>query len=183
MRSGRLVRDDPASAAAVGFCNIGVEFADGTQALREVTLSVPRGQFCVVSGALGGGQVDAVTHCERPRFQHSRADCHRRRRGERANSASPAPANGDDSSAVQSGNPARLWRRMCLRARRLKSPRGVCCCSGIQNIFARKPASCSRMSGSSRSICNGACPALSGGQQAARGYRSCVHARPHRDAR
>lgn len=50
------MRDDPVSAAAVSFRHIGVEFADGTQALRDVTLSVPRGQFCVVLGPSGAGK-------------------------------------------------------------------------------------------------------------------------------
>jgi phosphonate transport system ATP-binding protein len=38
------------------FKGIGKRFADGTQALRNVTLSIPRGQFCVVLGPSGAGK-------------------------------------------------------------------------------------------------------------------------------
>jgi phosphonate transport system ATP-binding protein len=41
---------------ALEFRNIGVEFADGTHALRDVSLNVPRGQFCVVLGPSGAGK-------------------------------------------------------------------------------------------------------------------------------
>jgi phosphonate transport system ATP-binding protein len=44
------------TASAVDFKDLVVEFADGTQALRGVSLSVPRGQFCVVLGPSGAGK-------------------------------------------------------------------------------------------------------------------------------
>lgn len=41
---------------AIEFRGLGVQFADGTHALRDVHLSVPRGQFCVVLGPSGAGK-------------------------------------------------------------------------------------------------------------------------------
>ncbi|MEJ0040022.1 MAG: phosphonate ABC transporter ATP-binding protein [Gammaproteobacteria bacterium] len=43
-------------APAIEFRDLDVRFADGTQALRDVRLSVPRGQFCVVLGPSGAGK-------------------------------------------------------------------------------------------------------------------------------
>ncbi len=41
---------------AIEFRGLGVQFADGTHALRDIHLSVPRGQFCVVLGPSGAGK-------------------------------------------------------------------------------------------------------------------------------
>lgn len=40
----------------LAFNSVGKHYADGTVALREVTLRVPKGQFCVVLGASGAGK-------------------------------------------------------------------------------------------------------------------------------
>jgi phosphonate transport system ATP-binding protein len=40
----------------IRFDSIAVRYADGTAALRSVSFSVPRGQFCVVLGASGAGK-------------------------------------------------------------------------------------------------------------------------------
>jgi phosphonate transport system ATP-binding protein len=44
------------SVPAIDFSDLAVAFADGTQALKGITLSVPRGQFCVVLGPSGAGK-------------------------------------------------------------------------------------------------------------------------------
>lgn len=38
------------------FDAVAVRYPDGTQALREVSLAVPAGQFCVVLGSSGAGK-------------------------------------------------------------------------------------------------------------------------------
>lgn len=38
------------------FETIGMRYADGTEALRSVSLSIPRGQFCVILGSSGAGK-------------------------------------------------------------------------------------------------------------------------------
>ena len=40
----------------IEFKQVGLRYADGTQALHDVTLSVPRGQFCVLLGPSGAGK-------------------------------------------------------------------------------------------------------------------------------
>ena len=40
----------------VTFDHVSKTYADGTQALREITFTVPRGQFCVLLGASGAGK-------------------------------------------------------------------------------------------------------------------------------
>ena len=40
----------------IQFDSITKTWADGTRALSDVTLSVPRGQFCVVLGPSGAGK-------------------------------------------------------------------------------------------------------------------------------
>ncbi len=46
----------PSLSSAVEVSDVSVTFADGTQALRNLTLSAPRGQFCVILGPSGSGK-------------------------------------------------------------------------------------------------------------------------------
>ncbi|WP_257504102.1 phosphonate ABC transporter ATP-binding protein [Alcaligenes aquatilis] len=43
-------------AAMLRFDSVGMRYPDGTTALKSVSLSVPRGQFCVLLGASGAGK-------------------------------------------------------------------------------------------------------------------------------
>lgn len=46
----------PAHLPAVEVSNLSVTFADGTEALRNLTISAARGQFCVILGPSGSGK-------------------------------------------------------------------------------------------------------------------------------
>ncbi len=51
-----MTTNPTSTATAIEFRDLSVVFADGTHALRDVCLSVPRGQFCVVLGPSGAGK-------------------------------------------------------------------------------------------------------------------------------
>lgn len=45
-----------ASTTMLHFSDVGMRYTDGTEALKSVSLSIPRGQFCVLLGSSGAGK-------------------------------------------------------------------------------------------------------------------------------